>query len=62
MLDFVKSENKAAHHTDRYGIKDLIVRRGQDFTLYVVFKSQKYDKDNVTIQFLLSKGKGLIIV
>lgn len=54
-LDFLKSENRTAHHTDKYGVENLVVRRGQEFKVKITLK-KPFDSNNDHLQFILSKG------
>ncbi|XP_019389767.1 PREDICTED: protein-glutamine gamma-glutamyltransferase 4 [Crocodylus porosus] len=50
-VDLLKWENACLHHTDAYDNKSLIVRRGQDFQLKLMFDRELKDNDRVVLQF-----------
>ncbi|XP_013398584.1 protein-glutamine gamma-glutamyltransferase K isoform X1 [Lingula anatina] len=51
--DFHIEDNRKDHHTLEYEHKDLIVRRGQPFTLMLKFDQHVYTSDLITLQFCI---------
>ncbi|XP_006276210.1 protein-glutamine gamma-glutamyltransferase 4 [Alligator mississippiensis] len=50
-VDLLKWQNARLHHTDAYDNKSLIVRRGQEFQLKLMFDRELKDNDRVGLQF-----------
>ena len=60
-LDFHLKENRLAHHTNEYGVDELIVRRGQSFFISVTFDrvfNPEFDK----ILFQFSTGNCRVLL
>ena len=55
-IDLNANANRQAHRTSTYGNKNLIVRRGEAFTVDVTFNKQ-YKKDSDTLYVQLTTGK-----
>ena len=52
-IDLHITDNRVEHHTDEYEHEDLIVRRGQQFTLTINFNRAYSDReDTVVLQFV----------
>jgi len=51
--DQKKADNEVVHHTERYGSKNVVLRRGYKFKMDLTFKQRKYipAKDKVIIEF-----------
>ena len=60
-LDLHIDDNRKAHHTEYYEQNDLIVRRGQEFSLSIRFNRQyAKDQDKVILQLPFGEGCSLI--
>ena len=55
--DQKKADNEVIHHTDRYGSKNVVLRRGYKFKMDLTFKQRKYipAKDKVIVEFSIGK-------
>ena len=51
----LKEENEKLHHTDKFKVKDLVLRRGQSFDVKITLNRPFSNKDN--FKFVLSTGK-----
>lgn len=52
-----ESTNKVAHHTDAYKLSNLIIRRGQEFIMGIVFNRPfNPDVDLFFIEFLIGES------
>lgn len=52
-MDLHKTENREAHKTDEYEIKNLILRRGQVFDVTATFNREYLPQsDVITLQFV----------
>ena len=67
-MDLRISENGASHHTENFDIMrdgkgSLVIRRGQDFYLDLVFnRAFRQDKDGVSFVFTVAGKKILAVV
>ncbi|MEE6510537.1 hypothetical protein FKM82_030437 [Ascaphus truei] len=50
-VDYLKCENAGPHNTAEFDNPNLILRRGQEFTLKISFDRELTPKDKVTLQF-----------
>ena len=56
-LDWNKAHNRRAHHTDRYEMPRLIVRRGQLFNIDVTLRTGSFNlASRDTISFAFTTG------
>ena len=56
-MDYNHTVNRVNHRTDKYGLSQLIVRRGQSFNLDVKLgRSFNEDTDSVKLQFTIGES------
>ena len=55
-LETNKGMNERMHHTSDYDVQELVVRRGDEFSLTVNITGKSYDKDTDLIKLILSTG------
>ena len=46
----MKNQNEKQHHTDRYDLSNLVVRRGQAFQVEVIFNRPVQEQESIKIQ------------
>ena len=52
----MEKKNRESHHTDDFEVDDLIVRRGQSFTIGITF-DRNPDEEADIIAILMTTGK-----
>ena len=48
--------NEVVHHTSEYEVDELVVRRGDPFSLTVTINGKKFDKNHDLIKLIFSTG------
>ncbi|KAK5897682.1 hypothetical protein CgunFtcFv8_015164 [Champsocephalus gunnari] len=59
-VDMSQSINKPKHHTSSYDLKNLVIRRGEEFTMRVSFNRVPEPEDDFQIEFLIGAHPSLI--
>ena len=57
-LNLMEKKNRESHHTDDFEVDDLIVRRGQSFSIGITF-DRNPDVESDVIALLMTTGKYL---
>ncbi|XP_061876782.1 coagulation factor XIII A chain-like [Entelurus aequoreus] len=52
-IDMCKQKNKPLHRTQFYDIKNLVIRRGEEFYIRVTFNRPLTDRDRFMLEFLI---------
>ena len=55
-LDLMEKKNRESHHTDDFEVDDLLVRRGQSFSIGITF-DRNPDAEEDVIALLMTTGK-----
>ena len=54
-LDLMEKKNRESHHTDDFEVDDLLVRRGQSFSIGITFDRNPDEEEDV-IALLMTTG------